>query len=38
MIGNSNDETNFWHKLLVTEQQVAKVRKATTNNLSADTE
>ena len=36
MIGNSNDETNFPHKLLVTNRQVANLRKAFANNLSTD--
>ena len=33
MIGNSGDETNFPHKLLLTNRQVANLRKA--NYLSA---
>ena len=32
MIGNSNDETNFPHKLLLTDRQVSKLRKAFMNN------
>ena len=28
MIGNSDDETNFPHKLLLTNRQVANLRKA----------
>ena len=36
MIGNSNDETNFPHKLLLTNRQVANLRKALTNNLSVN--
>ena len=36
MIGNSNDETNFPHKLLLTNRQVANLRKAFTNYLSTD--
>ena len=28
LIGNSNDETNFPHKLLLTDTQVSKIRKA----------
>ena len=36
MVGNSNDNTNFPHKLLLTDRQVANIRKAFTNNLSAD--
>ena len=27
LIGNSNDETNFSHKLLLTDTQVSKTRK-----------
>ena len=29
---NSNDETNFLHKLLLTNTQVSRLRKAFTNN------
>ena len=36
MIGNSDDETNFSHKLLLTNRQVANLRKAFTNNSSTD--
>ena len=36
MIGNSNDETNFPHKLLLTNRQVANLRKALINNLSVN--
>ena len=36
MIGNSNDETNFSHKLLLTNRQVANLRKAFANYLSED--
>ena len=36
MIGNSDDETNFPHKLLLTNRQVANLRKAFTNYLSTD--
>ena len=36
MIGNSNDETNFPHKLLLTNKQVANLRKACTNHKSTD--
>ena len=36
MVGNSNDETNFPHKLLLTNRQVANLRKAFENNLSTD--
>ena len=35
MIGNPNDETNFPHKLLLTNRQVAYLCKAFTNYLSA---
>ena len=38
MIGNSNDETNFPHKLLLTNRQVANIRKAFANHTSTDTE
>ena len=36
MIRNSNDETNFPHKLLLTNKQVSKFRKAFTNSWSAN--
>ena len=36
MVGNSNDNTNFPHKLLLTDRQVANIRKAFANNLSTD--
>ena len=36
MIGNSNDETNFPHKLLLTNRQVSNLCKAFGNNSSAD--
>ena len=36
MVGNSNDNTNFPHKLLLTDRQVANIRKASSNNLSRD--
>ena len=36
MIGDSNDETNFPHKLLLTDRQVSNIRKAFANNSSAD--
>ena len=38
MIVNSNGETNFPHKFLLTNRQVANLRKAFANNLSADVE
>ena len=36
MIGNSDDETNFPHKLLLTNRQVANLRKAFANRISTD--
>ena len=36
MIGNSDDETNFPHKLLLTNRQVVNLRKAFANYLSTD--
>ena len=36
MIGNSNDEANFLHKLLLTNRQVANLRKAFSNHASTD--
>ena len=36
MIGNSDDETNFPRKLLLTNRQVANLRKAFANHTSAD--
>ena len=36
MIGDFNDETNFLHKLLLTDRQVLSIRKAFTDNSSAD--
>ena len=36
MIGNSDDETNFPHKLLLTNRQVANLRKTFANYLSTD--
>ena len=36
MIGNSNDETNFRHKLLLTNRKVANLCKAFANNSSTD--
>ena len=38
MIGNSDDETNFPHKLLLTNRQVANLRKAFSNHTSTDIE
>ena len=36
MIGNSDNETNFPHKLLLTSRQVANLRKAFANHTSTD--
>ena len=36
IIGNSDDETNFPHELLLTNRQVANLCKAFTNNSSTD--
>ena len=36
MIGESNDEANFQHELLLTDRQVSSIRKAFSNNSSAD--
>ena len=36
MIGNSNDEANFPHKLLLTDTQVSKIRRAFSNGSSAN--
>ena len=36
MIGNSDDETNFPHKLLLTNREVANLRKAFANHTSTD--
>ena len=36
MIGNSDDETNFPHKLLLTNKQITNLRKAFTNHTSTD--
>ena len=35
MIGDSNEETNFSNKLLLTDRQVSKLLKAFANNFSA---
>ena len=37
MVGDSNDETNFPHKLLLTNTQVLRLRKAFENNSLANT-
>ena len=36
MIGNSYDETNFPHKLLLTNRQVTNLRESFANNLLAN--
>ena len=36
VIGDSNDQTNFPHELLLTDRQVSSIRKAFTNNSSDD--
>ena len=36
MIGDFNDKTNFPHELLLTDRQVSSIRKAFSNNPSAD--
>ena len=36
MIGNLDDETNFSHKLLLTNRQVTTLRKAFANHKSTD--
>lgn len=36
MIGDSNGETNFPYKLLITDRQVSKLYNAYANNLSTD--
>ena len=36
MVGNSNEETHFSHKLLVTNRQVANLPKAFAKNSSND--
>ena len=36
IIGNSDDKLNFSHELLLTNRQVANLRKAFANNLSTD--
>ena len=36
MVGNSGDNTNFPHELLLTKRQVANIRKAFANHLSTD--
>ena len=36
MVGSSNDDTNFPHRLLVTNRQVRNLRKPFSNHLSTD--
>ena len=36
MVGDSNDNTNFHHELLLTNRQVANIRKAFAKNASID--
>ena len=36
MIGDSNDQTNFPHELLLTDRQFSSIRKAFANNSSVD--
>ena len=36
MVGNSDDEINFSHKLLLTNRQVRNLRKTFANYLSTD--
>ena len=36
VVGDSNDENNFLHKLLLTNTQVSKLRKAFSNNSFAN--
>ena len=36
VIGNSDDQTNFPHELLLTNRQVANLQKAFANNSSTD--
>ena len=36
MVGNSNDNYNFPHELLLTNRQVSNIRKAFVNHLSTD--
>ena len=36
MVGNSNDNTNFPHELLLSNRQVANIRKAFANHSSTD--
>ena len=36
MVGDSNDETNFPHKLLLTNKQISRTRKAFANSSLAN--
>ena len=36
MVGNSNDNTNFRHELLLTNRHVANIRKAFAKKTSTD--
>ena len=36
VVGDSNDENNFSHKLLLTNTQISTLRKAFENNSSAN--
>ena len=36
MIGNSDDETNFLHKLLLTNRQIANLCKTFANHTTTD--
>ena len=36
MVGNSNDNTNFPHELLLTNRQIENIRKAFANHLYTD--
>ena len=36
IIGDSNDEANFSHELLITDRQVSSIRQAFVNNSSFD--
>ena len=36
MVGNSNDNINFPHELLLTNRQIENIRKAFANHVSSD--
>ena len=36
VIGNSNDDTNFWHRLLLTNTEVSRLCEVFANNSSAN--